>query len=167
MVNRVVKKSDWKTEPMPAKHQQVACVKEYSPEEFNKIKSGVKPKVMEDKWFIYFEDNRLYFHRSWTGYCIYVVEFETCENKNRISSITINQDPEQSIETDTEWNVKFVLYLIDLFFLDKGCKFPRKNNTSGPKDAIFQWGLVGRELFKGHTLYSNKIRVVKKGENEK
>lgn len=29
---------------------------------------------MEDKWFSYMDENTLYAHRSWTGYCIYIIE---------------------------------------------------------------------------------------------
>ena len=31
---------------------------------------------MEDKWFIFMENGILYFHRSWTGVCIYQVHFD-------------------------------------------------------------------------------------------
>ena len=30
---------------------------------------------MEDKWFIYWKEGMLFFQRSWTGFCIYVVRF--------------------------------------------------------------------------------------------
>lgn len=29
---------------------------------------------MEDKWFSYMDENTLYAHCSWTGYCIYIIE---------------------------------------------------------------------------------------------
>jgi len=29
---------------------------------------------MEDKWFIFLEDDWLYLHRSWTGTCVYKVQ---------------------------------------------------------------------------------------------
>ena len=29
----------------------------------------------EDKWFIYWENDTLFFHRSWTGVCVYIVRF--------------------------------------------------------------------------------------------
>ena len=36
----------------------------------DQIRAGHIPEMMEDKWFIYWQDDRLFFHRSWTGYCI-------------------------------------------------------------------------------------------------
>ena len=35
------------------------------------LKTGLVPKEMEDKWFIYYEHPRLFFHRSWTGQPVY------------------------------------------------------------------------------------------------
>ena len=35
------------------------------------MKKGVIPRDMEERWFIYYENEWLYFHRSWTGYGFY------------------------------------------------------------------------------------------------
>ncbi len=37
----------------------------FSEDQFLKIKNGFVPRQMEDKWFIFYEDECLYFHRSW------------------------------------------------------------------------------------------------------
>lgn len=47
--------------------------------EYARLSLGLIPEEMEDKWFIYLEDNKLYCHRSWTGLCAYIVEFAPCE----------------------------------------------------------------------------------------
>ncbi len=39
--------------------------------QFSKVTNGLIPQEMEDKWFIYYENEWLYFHRSWTGNGIY------------------------------------------------------------------------------------------------
>lgn len=44
---------------------------------------GLIPGAMEDKWFLYLEDNKFYCHQSWTGYCAYIVEFAPCEEGYR------------------------------------------------------------------------------------
>lgn len=46
-----------------------------SKEEYERVVRGLKPGAMEDKWHNYFEDGKLYCCRSWTGECIYIVEF--------------------------------------------------------------------------------------------
>ena len=52
---------------------------------------------MEDKWFWFMEGNTLYAHRSWTGYCIYRIDFKP-DNKH---VVTVNRDPEQYKCTST------------------------------------------------------------------
>jgi len=39
--------------------------------QFSKLTLGLIPQQMEDKWFIYYENEWLYFHRSWTGHGMY------------------------------------------------------------------------------------------------
>ena len=43
----------------------------FTNEEFAKLTRGFIPQQMEDKWFIYYDEGWLYFHRSWTGFGIY------------------------------------------------------------------------------------------------
>jgi hypothetical protein len=48
----------------------------------DKLMEGLVPVEMEDKWFVYFEDGWLYFHRSWTGALIYWIKlFDMRGNK--------------------------------------------------------------------------------------
>ena len=53
-------------------HTQVTAVLAadwgYSREDVERIKLGLIPEVMEDKWFIYWEGDSLYFHRKSRGY---------------------------------------------------------------------------------------------------
>ena len=43
----------------------------FTKEEYQKLIRGHIPYQMEDKWYIFYEDDWLYFHRSWTGYGMY------------------------------------------------------------------------------------------------
>lgn len=47
---------------------------------------------MEDKWFVHLTDGTLYFHRSWTGRCIYWLElgFDT---RYRFDRVWASRDP--------------------------------------------------------------------------
>ena len=46
-----------------------------SREEMREIALGYRPIDMNDKWLAFMEDDRLFLHRSWTGYGIYEVRF--------------------------------------------------------------------------------------------
>ncbi len=99
---KVAKKSDWKTIDMPKEHDTFILNRTFTKEEMNNLRYGNIPREMEDKWFWYMEDTTLYAHRSWTGYCIYIVEFK--DDNNHI--VTVNRNKEEygctSIEEDKE-----------------------------------------------------------------
>jgi hypothetical protein len=48
----------------------------FSGEEVDKLREGLVPEVMEDKWFIYLQEPHLFLHRSWTGQPVYRVKLE-------------------------------------------------------------------------------------------
>jgi len=43
----------------------------FTDKQFSKLSKGLIPEEMEDKWFVYYENEWLYFHRSWTGNGVY------------------------------------------------------------------------------------------------
>jgi hypothetical protein len=91
----------------------------FSNTERDRIKTGLLPKEMEDKWFIYFEDDTLFCHRSWTGNCIYQVRFAEDESGFRAFSVWVNRDPEQYREDDDEIDLGMLNRLIDSHLLRK------------------------------------------------
>ena len=98
----VAHRSDWKTKPMPGKHEIFILNRSFSDQEMAVLKCGNVPKAMEDKWFWYMEGSTLWAHRSWSGHCIYQIDFK--EDGNHV--VTVNRDPEQykctSIQEDME-----------------------------------------------------------------
>ena len=109
-----IKKTDWKTTPMPSKKTQISIEAKYSEEEIDLIKEGFKPRSMDDKWFIYFEEPWLYFHRSWVGYCIYMVKLEN----GAITETWVNGEKEQYNGTHVD-DVRLVKDLINYKLLKK------------------------------------------------
>ena len=73
--NRPAESSDRGTRPMPDKHTLISLDRRFTAQQMQRIRTGLLPRQMEDKWFIYWSDGRLCFHRSWTGSCIYVARF--------------------------------------------------------------------------------------------
>ena len=64
-MNRATK-TDWKNLPLTALAKKISCSFIFSEPELNQINQGFIPEEMEDKWFIYSQDNIVYFQRSWT-----------------------------------------------------------------------------------------------------
>ncbi|MDE7222808.1 MAG: hypothetical protein K2O34_03370 [Acetatifactor sp.] len=94
----MVKKNDWKTVEIPVQTEEFVLEKALTPDDIKLIKEGHRPKEMADKWFMYCEDNKLFIHRSWTGFCIYIVDI----SENGELKAIVNRDPGQYKETDIE-----------------------------------------------------------------
>lgn len=109
------KKSDWKTEEMPRQHTCFSIKRKMSDAELANLKLGNIPQAMEDKWFWYFENGRLYVHRSWTGFCIYILEFYP---ELDLIKVVANRDPEQYKCADDEEDAKQLNKLLDWWTKD-------------------------------------------------
>ncbi len=94
-MGRMVQKTDWKTVDMPEQRIDFLLEKSLTDREREILKEGHRPKEMEDKWFIYYEGEKLFIHRSWTGFCIYIVELAQGDQLR----VTVNRNPEQYKET--------------------------------------------------------------------
>jgi len=137
------KRSDWKTLPLPEQRATIELDLRFTPAEFEQIKCGVIPVEMEDKWFIYWQNDTLFFHRSWTGFCVYVVRFVADGDGAKAFEADLNRDPEQYNNADDQYDRDMIAYLIDAVLLRRPSSFPSKF-TSETKQAIEQWSQVGR-----------------------
>lgn len=107
----VVTKEDWEIEPMPKKTARFTIERKFTDEEIKRLKKGHIPGEMEDKWFFYYEEGKAFFHRSWTGTCIFVVEFNFETNKH---SVTVNRDENQYSNTDMIEDIELINYLLGM-----------------------------------------------------
>ncbi len=106
---KVAHRGDWKTVPMPELHDTFVLNRSFSDEEMNALRRGNIPQAMEDKWFWYMEESTLWAHRSWTGYCIYRIDFK--ENNEHL--VTVNRDPEQYDCASAEEDIRSLNKLLD------------------------------------------------------
>ena len=88
---RAARRGDWKTVPMPAQQETFVLNRAFSDGEMAALRRGNVPQAMEDKWFWYMEGATLWAHRSWTGHCIFRIDFQ----KDHRHVVTVNRDPEQ------------------------------------------------------------------------
>lgn len=108
------------------------------------IRKGVVPEQMEDKWFIYYSDNCLYFHRSWTGFTVYIVRFKEEDDKATAMDFSANRDPAQYTETNDDSDKEMLSYLINTLLLHSFSEFP---GSGGPLGA---WAIAGRASLGQH-----------------
>jgi hypothetical protein len=104
----------------------------YSPADFELIKRGSIPEEMEDKWFVFYEEPWLYFHRSWTGAGIYGVQFIADANEQAsVVSSWVSRDASQFGETGTDYDRAALAFLIDVLLLGRSAPFPDPEDVSG------------------------------------
>jgi hypothetical protein len=119
-------REDWKTLDLPDRVASLDVDLELRPEEVDRISLGHVPEGMDDKWFIYRAGDRLFFHRSWTGTCVYSAAIKESENGGRIGQVFVNRDPEQYRETDDRRDAQILRFLIEAILLQRNVPFPSR-----------------------------------------
>ena len=120
----IARYDSWKTMEMPETVALLPFKKTYTSDEFNLISRGLIPEEMEDKWFIFMQDDILYFHRSWEGECIYKVILEQNSNEYTVKEALVNRDLEQYKSGSDRDEIALLSWLIDVFLLHKRVPFP-------------------------------------------
>lgn len=108
----VATKENWNIKGIPKDIERFHINLRLTQKEFSRVRAGHIPQSMDDKWFSYFEGNRLYIYRSWTGYCRYIVEFS---KYREVSMVTVNRNYKQYTELDTNIDKLQVKFLIKSF----------------------------------------------------
>ncbi len=114
------KRSDWKAkEPlpsMPSNRTTIRLDRLFSSDEIELIKMGLTPSETDNRCFMYWENEKLFIHRSWTGYCMFVVRFVAEGKGYRMVAADLNR--EQFKHTYDWKDAKLIKTLIDRLLRD-------------------------------------------------
>jgi hypothetical protein len=86
--------------PLPRLRVQIPFERSFTQAEFFRLKQGIEPQSMEDRWHIFFKDPWLHFVRSWTGFCVYKVRLEKHRDGFKVATALANRDKRQYGGTD-------------------------------------------------------------------
>jgi len=136
--------SSWKRRELPVEREDLKLEAFFTDADAEEMMQGFIPKQMEDKWFIYFEDGWLRFHRSWTGAAIYALRLEGSPAGVRVIESWVNRNPAQYTLKDTEFDRKLVTYLIDSILLKKSVPFPTPPGADNAPSGLARHHYVGR-----------------------
>ncbi len=125
MSDRDLNEESWNALPMPSKHAVLSYEGLFTDEQFQRIKRGLFPEAMEDRWYIYWEQPWLRFHRSWSGFEIYKVRFEYVNGGWRAIAAEINQDKAQHVATNLERESRLLDWIIRRLILHEEIAFPK------------------------------------------
>jgi len=117
---------DWPNlRPLPERQAEIAVDLWYDEDAMCRIRKGFLPVDQDEKWFIWFRDNVLHLHRSWTGICIHEVRFIQGADGWRAATASVNRDPEQYGATDDDEDRRVLVEMIDLHLLSEDNEHPQ------------------------------------------
>jgi O-acetyl-ADP-ribose deacetylase (regulator of RNase III) len=114
----------WKNLPLPEARSRLPYQRQFDARESERLRVGLHPLQMEDKWFIYLEDDWLYFHRSWTGFCIYAVRLSAVGRSRRVVEAWVSRDADQYVSGDDRRDSEILGYLVERLLLGRNVPFP-------------------------------------------
>jgi hypothetical protein len=128
---------------MPESVVRLQFDESYSAEEYAVVVRGLVPQEMEDKWFIYEDGGVMYFHRSWTGACIYRVHFEAADDRYRVVEVLVSRDREQYRGDDERYEARLLRFLINNLLLGQQTPFPLPASVLDDAASLFQHHIAG------------------------
>ncbi len=142
---KAANRDSWnKLQPMGEMKSPLLFHREFMPEEYDRLIIGLIPGGMDEKWFIFLENDWLYFHRSWTGVCIYQLRLEKKENKYVVAEAWVQRDQDKYKETDLAYDAAILSFLINNFLLGKQTPFPLPNDLpEGYPKGAYQHSVSG------------------------
>jgi hypothetical protein len=83
------------------------------------IRRGHRSRDMDDRWDAVVEGNRLYLHRSWTGYGVYEAQFDQSNGGWRIREAVVAADGSTNRRGSDAYESLIMEWLIGGVLLDR------------------------------------------------
>jgi hypothetical protein len=96
----------------------------FSATDYATIRRGLLPERMEDKWFIFCENDVLYLYRSWTGLCVYRVSLRRRDDVYEVHEAYVSADARYYRRGTDDHEVCLVSFLIRTLLLGEVTEFP-------------------------------------------
>ena len=152
------RRSDWKTGPLTVPQPIPAPARIWSRDQMGAIRRGYVPHMMEEKWFIFMEGNRLFAHRSWTGNAIYEATFAPARRGYVIESAVVTGDETKYRRSSDEEESQTLEVLIASYLLGES---PSEEQLAG-YDPVTKWEFMVPTVPKKWFL----PRVIKKANRQ-
>lgn len=140
-------RTSWQNLP-PDQPERIEIDLRFTPKQYEKLSMGMIPAQMEDKWFIFMENDWLYFHRSWTGFCIYKAQVKKDADGYLINEFWAERNPEKYNNTDDSVDIETFHFLTGRGLL--GIDFREtyfRRNINSEEDSLRGWSNFGNLLF--------------------
>jgi hypothetical protein len=90
-------KDHWlsKVQPLGRRRVEVAYQRTFSASEADKLRAGLWPQEMDDRWVVHLGESSLDLWRSWTGHCIYSLPARGAIEGVAVGPLFVNSDSQQ------------------------------------------------------------------------
>ncbi len=156
-MNETATKETWKNLPIDhPKRIDIDLV--FTDNQFSKLTKGLIPQEMEDKWFIYYENEWLYFHRSWTGFGIYKAKLNRITDGYSITEFWAERNQEKYGNESDNSDIDTFSFLIARGLLGIDARNIFLHTKSG-EDIVNNWSKFGN-MFLTNKIenYSEQIK---------
>lgn len=133
----------WTRLPLLAQRERLSIEMHFSAAELSRVRHGLVPREMEDKWFIFAEGDRLYCCRSWTGVTVYEAQIRTTGNGAVLHDVFVNRDATQYKSTDPAYDASVFQFLVDRLLLGKDVTFPQPADVEPGQQPAFRHAVIG------------------------
>jgi len=160
-MRKIATKTSWQNHPID-NPKRIDIELLFTEKQFLKLTKGLIPEEMEDKWFVYYENEWLYFYRSWTGYGIYKAKLNKETDGYSIKEFWVERNKEKYQNENDHTDIETFSFLIarGLLGIDINDIYSNRNIKS-ESDAITGWSNFGNMLFTNQGVdYSDKIKSV-------
>lgn len=128
-------KNDWPDlQPMPASYEDLKIELHLNCSHMRNLRQGFVPVDQDQKWFLYFEDNILHIHRSWTGVKMYEVIFDADSEGEVARRVRINLGQEYGGTLDDAWET--LLDVLKYYASDEAHKPYESGLSAVLKEAV-------------------------------
>lgn len=86
-------RTSWPTKPLPSRTEGLDYLATFSAAQAELLRRGFVPASAEDRWFVYFEDEWLYFFQSRSGACIYGLRLDRLTEGAKVGRSWVNRNP--------------------------------------------------------------------------
>jgi hypothetical protein len=137
----VVSRGHWNAVPYDGPFQRIPCRETFTADEYERLRQGLMPESMEDKWAIFFEAPFLYLNRSWTGLLCYRIRLDADADGCRVVEALASSHV-QMVDGD-EYEAALVSFLLRRLMLRQPVSFPVPGSGAPGPSGIFQHAVSG------------------------
>lgn len=116
----------------------------FDADQFTRLREGLIPRAMEDKWVVFYEESQLFFHRSWTGMPVYRFTLTPLADGGATASEAFWSKELAIASTEgRDYQARLLDFLIANLLLGQSKPFPLPSGLREPMPGVFQHNISG------------------------